>query len=86
MHTMTANEAKKHFGKLLDTARREPVAIQKHGRTVTVMLSIEDYETLKAGAPPQLAEQWLIDNKAALESSNIYVEQHGQPLETYRSF
>ena len=44
MRFMTANDAKKNFGQLLDIARREPVSVQKHGRPVTVMLSIEDYE------------------------------------------
>ncbi|MEE8392766.1 MAG: type II toxin-antitoxin system Phd/YefM family antitoxin [Rhodospirillales bacterium] len=47
MRTMTANEAKKHFGELLDTARREPVSIRKHGRPVAVMLSAEDYDELE---------------------------------------
>jgi len=44
MRTMNANDAKKNFGQLLDTARREPVTVHKHGRPVTVMLSIEDFE------------------------------------------
>ncbi len=47
MRTMTANEAKKHFGELLDTARREPVSVRKHGRPVAVMLSAEDYDELE---------------------------------------
>jgi len=44
---MSANDAKKNFGELLDTARREPVTVQKHGRPVTVMLSVEDYEEFR---------------------------------------
>lgn len=32
------------------------------------------------------AEQWAEDNRAALESSNAYVEAHGLPLEKYRRF
>ncbi len=44
MKTMSANEAKKHFGELLDTARREPVTVEKHGRPVAVMMSAEDYD------------------------------------------
>ena len=31
-------------------------------------------------------ELWLNENRAALESSNAYVEQHGLPLAKYRSF
>jgi len=29
---------------------------------------------------------WLAENRAALESSNAYVEKHGLPLEEYRLF
>lgn len=32
------------------------------------------------------AAEWLIENKAALESSNEYVEKHGLPLSRYRQF
>jgi antitoxin Phd len=45
--TMTAKEAKQSFGRLLDTAQREPVAITKNGREVAVLLSKEDYERLE---------------------------------------
>lgn len=47
MRFMTANEAKMHFGRLLDEARREPVSVQKHGRPVAVVLSVEDYDDLE---------------------------------------
>ncbi len=48
MQKMTANEAKARFGQLLDTARREPVTIEKHGRPVAVMLSTEEYKELES--------------------------------------
>lgn len=32
------------------------------------------------------AEQWLEENRAALESSNAYVEKHGLPLARFRQF
>jgi prevent-host-death family protein len=41
--TMGSREAQSHFGKLLDTARREPVLVERHGRGVAVVLSSEDY-------------------------------------------
>jgi len=47
MKTMSANEAKKHFGELLDIARREPVSVEKHGRPVAVMMSAEDYDEIQ---------------------------------------
>ncbi len=34
----------------------------------------------------KMAGQWLHENKAALESSNEYVEKHGLPLARYRQF
>jgi prevent-host-death family protein len=43
---MSAKEAKNGFGLLLDTARAEPVVIEKHGRPVVVVLSVEQYERL----------------------------------------
>lgn len=46
MKSMSAKEAKNAFGLLLDTARAEPVIIEKHGRRVVVVLSVEEYEAL----------------------------------------
>jgi prevent-host-death family protein len=48
MKTMSAREAKNGFGLLIDTARAEPVRIEKHGRGVVVVLSVEEYERLSA--------------------------------------
>lgn len=49
MRSISARDAKNSFGKLIDMARAEPVAIEKHGRTVVVVLSVESYEMLLAG-------------------------------------
>jgi prevent-host-death family protein len=46
MKSMSAKDAKNGFGLLLDTARAEPVTIEKHGRRVAVVLSVEKYERL----------------------------------------
>jgi prevent-host-death family protein len=46
MKSMSAKDAKNAFGLLLDTARAEPVTIEKHGRPVVVVLSVENYERL----------------------------------------
>jgi prevent-host-death family protein len=42
MKTMTAREAKTHFGELLDAMQREPVIVTKNNRPVGIMISIED--------------------------------------------
>jgi prevent-host-death family protein len=47
MRTLSAKDAKYGFGRLIDLARAEPVAVAKHGRPV-VVLAIEEYERLKA--------------------------------------
>lgn len=44
--SLPAREAKYHFGRLIDLARAEPVLIEKHGRPVVVVLSVEAYERL----------------------------------------
>ena len=46
MQSISAHDAKARFGQLLDTARREPVVIERHGRAVAVVLSKEDYDEL----------------------------------------
>ena len=47
MKAIAAREAKNRFGTLMDTAQREPVAIEKHGRPVAVLMSVEEYNTIK---------------------------------------
>lgn len=46
MKTMSARDAKNAFGLLLDTARAEPVTIEKHGRAVVIVMSVEEFERL----------------------------------------
>lgn len=41
--TFTAKEAKNNFGRLLDEARHSPVAVEKNGRRVAVVMSVEKY-------------------------------------------
>ncbi len=46
MVTMTSAEAQNQFGKLIDTAQREPVAITRHGRTAAFVVSAQDMEEI----------------------------------------
>ena len=46
MKALSAREAKYNFGRLIDTARAEPVVIEKHGRPVVVVIAVEEYEKL----------------------------------------
>ncbi len=45
MKTLTANDAKCGFGRLIDLARTKPVAVTKHGRPVIVVMAMEEYES-----------------------------------------
>ena len=47
MKTLSAKDAKYGFGRLIDLARTEPVAVAKHGRPVVVVMAVEEYERLK---------------------------------------
>lgn len=44
MKKIASTKAKSNFGELLDTAQREPVTIEKQGRPVAVVVSIEDFK------------------------------------------
>jgi prevent-host-death family protein len=46
MKTMSARDAKNAFGLMIDTARAEPVLIEKHGRGVVMVIAVEEYERL----------------------------------------
>ena len=48
MRHMSARDAKNGFGRLIDLARAEPVSIDKYGRPVVVVVSVEEYERLCA--------------------------------------
>jgi antitoxin Phd len=51
MIILTSAEAQNNFGKLLDTAQREPVTITRHGRTAAYVVSqreIDDAEETRA--------------------------------------
>ena len=48
MKTMSAKDAKNSFGLLLDQARAEPVQVEKYGRPVVVVMSVEEFEKLSS--------------------------------------
>ncbi len=53
MTTISASEAKTHFGALMDKSQKEPVTIEKQGRPVAVVISFEHYQEQYAGVPSQ---------------------------------
>ena len=48
MDTLSANEAKTQFGDLLLKAQRAPIQINKNGRPVAVVISMDEYESIEA--------------------------------------
>ena len=68
MKTFAAKEAKNGFGRLLDTAQREPVTIEKKGRPVAVVLSLEEYQRLEA-----LEDAWWAARADAAESEGDWL-------------
>ena len=49
MKTVAATEAKNRLGAILDEAQREPIVIRRQDRDIAVVLSMADYERLRAG-------------------------------------
>lgn len=47
MKTLTANEAKTHFGEFIDLAQRAPVRVTRRDRVVGVMVSAQDFEAMR---------------------------------------
>lgn len=63
-----------------------PAALVDEAKALGINLS----QACEAGLARQVsetkAEQWKRENKAAIESSNAWVEEHGLPLAKYRRF
>jgi prevent-host-death family protein len=56
MKRMSAKEAKNSFGMLIDYARAEPVQVEKHGRPVVVVMSVEEFRRLTPRANSEKAK------------------------------
>lgn len=69
MAVVSATHAKQNFAAVIDQAQREPVRIRRHDRDVAVLISPEEYETLR-----QLRIKELI---AISEESGRYAEAQG---------
>ena len=49
MKSVPATEAKNRLGAILYEAQREPIVIRRQDRDIAVVLSMADYERLRAG-------------------------------------
>lgn len=67
MKKLAAREAKTHFGELMDTVQREPVSIEKHGRPVAVIMSMQEYKAIEKMKLERLRAH-LAEGEAQLDS------------------
>ncbi len=58
MRTYNTNEARTKFAEIIDNSRRNPVAIARHGRVVSIIIAKEDYEHYQ-----EMEEQWWMSHK-----------------------
>jgi prevent-host-death family protein len=49
MKRVAATEAKNRLGAILDEAQREPIIIQRQDRDIAVVLSMTEFERMRAG-------------------------------------
>jgi len=47
MQSLTANDAKTQFGEMLLKVQREPVQINKNGKPVAVVISMDEYQQME---------------------------------------
>jgi PHD/YefM family antitoxin component YafN of YafNO toxin-antitoxin module len=68
MQTFTANEVKTRFGEFLDRAQREPIGVLKHDRLVGVMVSVHDFEAMRAFYADRLQHRLDDSARVAMQS------------------
>ena len=56
MREIAAREAKNRFGQLIEASQRAPVTLTRHGRAVSVVMSVEQYDRLRGAAWERLME------------------------------
>ncbi len=66
MRTVAATEAKNRLGAILDAAQREPIVIRRQDRDIAVVLSMADYDRLRAANVRAFLE---LRNEIAAESA-----------------
>jgi antitoxin CcdA len=61
-------------------------ALLDEARSLTINLSATFEASLRDAVRARKAAAWLEENRAAIQSSNDWVEKHGLPLARYRQF
>lgn len=81
MANIQRNEAAKRATNVSISAR-----LLAEARALGVNISRAAEAGLAQAIASRRAELWIAENRAALDSSNTYVEQNGLPLAAYRNF
>lgn len=63
----------------------DPVLLDE-ARSLNINLSATFEASLRDAVRARKAAAWLEENRAAIQSSNEWVEKHGLPFEKYRQF
>lgn len=61
-------------------------ALLQHAKTLRVNLSRAAEDGLSRAVATRQSEIWVEENRAALDSSNTYVDANGLPLARFRNF
>lgn len=69
---VSASDAQKRFGEMVDMALREPVMVQRHGRDVVTMISVDEYKRLRRLERDSLAAHEVDDDTARLIEAAEY--------------
>ena len=69
MDALSANEAKTQFGDMLLKAQRAPIQINKNGKPVAVVISMDEYESIEA-LKLRLLQSRVTQAKADIEAGN----------------
>ena len=82
MEALSANEAKTQFGDMLLKAQRAPVQINKNGKPVAVVISMDEYESNEALKLQLLQSRAIKANKDIGKGNTIDGESFFDALES----
>ncbi len=71
MKKLAAKDAKMRFGELMDTVQREPVTIEKHGRPVAIVMSVENYRAIEQIKLTRLREKLSVGEAQAIREEFV---------------
>ena len=76
---VTATEAKNRFGAICACAKKEPVFVEKDGRIDTVIISAQQFESMRTSdsGHDQKKKQFESDYKHWINEQNTQFERHG---------